>query len=465
MNRSVILFNTSTYRRTCTKDKMLNLGLIILLFVTASYNGRGVNCTVECPRNLPHTTAMKVFRGDYCYQFVSQEKYWTEARDYCLYNGGRLVKIDDSATNEFIINSLNGLWWRNDGVWIGLHDTISEMNFQWTGYKLYENEAVHWTNWGHGHPKAFLHSHRDCVRMVREGGKWKWHETPCKTLRWHYRFICEYRALKSSVSVALALTQDDTRLLTSNSNSSRSTLEKLLISPSTSDPQQSYQTETVGQTQTADESFMTSYDPVAFDEETVRELEEYYNDPAVKAAIYSAEKKLSPTEADDHGQRVIIIIVVFSCVIFCLILVVIFLLHKRRRSKMEGEDPYNTAAETTPDKQKHREVSIKSRMNNIYVDSEDAKKKEDHHAIDVSVKSTNQDECVDGYLTSRDCNELKEEEEEEDAMDKDCGMGGYDMPKPTNIYSEISGDGQDEENDDEDVLHIYETLDEVTANV
>ena len=48
-----------------------------------------------------------------------------------------------------------------------------------------------WTNWGSGHPKGFLHSLRDCVRMVREDG-WKWHDTLCSTLKWEYKFICQY---------------------------------------------------------------------------------------------------------------------------------------------------------------------------------------------------------------------------------------------------------------------------------
>jgi len=47
--------------------------------------------------------------------------------------GGRLVKINDEATNEFIVRTLNGLWWRNRGVWIGLHDRHVELRWQWVG--------------------------------------------------------------------------------------------------------------------------------------------------------------------------------------------------------------------------------------------------------------------------------------------------------------------------------------------
>ena len=45
--------------------------------------------------------------------------------------GGELVEINDLATNEFIVTSLNGLWWQNNGVWIGLNDRQSEQHFRW----------------------------------------------------------------------------------------------------------------------------------------------------------------------------------------------------------------------------------------------------------------------------------------------------------------------------------------------
>ena len=50
-----------------------------------------------------------------------------------LQHGGRLVKIDDANTNHFIVQTLNSLWWRNNGVWIGLNDRNVEMNWQWIG--------------------------------------------------------------------------------------------------------------------------------------------------------------------------------------------------------------------------------------------------------------------------------------------------------------------------------------------
>ena len=45
--------------------------------------------------------------------------------------GGRLVKVDDPHTNNFIVKSLNGLPWTNRGVWIGLHDRDHEHHWEW----------------------------------------------------------------------------------------------------------------------------------------------------------------------------------------------------------------------------------------------------------------------------------------------------------------------------------------------
>jgi len=45
--------------------------------------------------------------------------------------GGHLATINDLSTNEFIVATLNGLWWQNSGVWIGLNDRDREQHWQW----------------------------------------------------------------------------------------------------------------------------------------------------------------------------------------------------------------------------------------------------------------------------------------------------------------------------------------------
>ena len=45
---------------------------------------------------------------------------------------GRLVKIENEEMNNFIIKTLNEMTqWRNNGVWIGLHDRNVRNQWQW----------------------------------------------------------------------------------------------------------------------------------------------------------------------------------------------------------------------------------------------------------------------------------------------------------------------------------------------
>jgi len=57
--------------------------LAVLVVLCAWMNAAAADTADRCPSGLPHTTAVRVFR-DTCYQFVSEERYWTGARDYCI---------------------------------------------------------------------------------------------------------------------------------------------------------------------------------------------------------------------------------------------------------------------------------------------------------------------------------------------------------------------------------------------
>lgn len=82
--------------------------------------------------------------------------------------------------------------------------------------------AARFQYWARGHPGAWFHSMRDCVRMDRGAG-WRWKETACSGLKWHYRFICMYpKAPTPSQPDAEASFQDPTRT-TSRPQSSTST--------------------------------------------------------------------------------------------------------------------------------------------------------------------------------------------------------------------------------------------------
>jgi len=64
--------------------RVFDAGMKLLLLLLLTVYAGQVRASVDrCPSELPSTTAVKVFR-DICYQFVSEERYWTSARDYCI---------------------------------------------------------------------------------------------------------------------------------------------------------------------------------------------------------------------------------------------------------------------------------------------------------------------------------------------------------------------------------------------
>jgi len=77
---SVMLHELTVAGRVCDAGMKLPLLLVVIVI----YSGGEVGASIErCPTRLPSTSAMRVFQ-DICYQFVSDERYWTSARDYCI---------------------------------------------------------------------------------------------------------------------------------------------------------------------------------------------------------------------------------------------------------------------------------------------------------------------------------------------------------------------------------------------
>jgi len=67
----------------CLCDADAGMKLLLLLLLLTVYAGQVAASIGRCPTGLPSTTAVRVFH-DICYQFVSEERYWTGARDYCI---------------------------------------------------------------------------------------------------------------------------------------------------------------------------------------------------------------------------------------------------------------------------------------------------------------------------------------------------------------------------------------------
>ena len=45
--------------------------------------------------------------------------------------GGDMLILDNPELNRWIIAQIQGIGWRNDGVWIGLHDRRDEGSWRW----------------------------------------------------------------------------------------------------------------------------------------------------------------------------------------------------------------------------------------------------------------------------------------------------------------------------------------------
>jgi len=75
-----------------------------------------------------------------------------------LQYGGELATISDSATNEFIVSTLNGLWWHNNGIWIGLNDRHREQNWHWDNGQSVLVDIFHRSCYNHSFVHRFLYN-------------------------------------------------------------------------------------------------------------------------------------------------------------------------------------------------------------------------------------------------------------------------------------------------------------------
>jgi len=421
---------------------------------------------------------------------VNTERYWTEARDYCSHHGGRLVKIDSAETNQFIVSTLNKLTWHSSGVWIGLNDMGTELTFKWHAGTNEPQEPLQWTNWGSGHPKAFLHNMRDCVRMVRRD-TWKWHETPCNSLKWHYNFICQYKLKPDKISVNTA-THLGVPPPVDSSNRKRNMdhVTETLATP------------IVVQTSMKDDQDVATVTPLVEDDSN----------------IMAAAMEMNQNKQVQHSKTnsIVIAITVSTCVIAVLILILFILRRKRNNSlklstmEMNEEDEKSpeekwilgekapvekekqfwtrfvpgknpkTIVKTTAaqnmyvyapgdgrcavetSRRRHQELpqipvlsDYLTMAGTTYSKVEDNRKSDVYTAMSDEHKEVyeNDESEKKVYENNDGLNELSSPEKE---VDDDCGMSGYDMPKQTNIYAEIP-----EQMRNEDDSHVYECLDEM----
>ena len=167
----------------------MDLELVIRLVVLIGLLSKGFGQDVDmyrCPDHLSRTSYLKAFK-DKCYSFEKSKTYWTSARDRCSREQGTLIQIKNQETQNWVVNTLNALDWRTNGVWIGAHDRDNEMGWQWvTGKK------ITWSYWasGQGHNCTYLCLEHCGTLWIDDGGRW--HDKSCSLLGFRYSFICQY---------------------------------------------------------------------------------------------------------------------------------------------------------------------------------------------------------------------------------------------------------------------------------
>uniref|UniRef100_A0A8C5EQ58 Mannose receptor, C type 2 n=1 Tax=Gouania willdenowi TaxID=441366 RepID=A0A8C5EQ58_GOUWI len=104
-----------------------------------------------------------------CYKQTSEKTDWDTAQKICQKMEANLVSIHTLPELEFILRNLKK---DVDQLWIGLHDTKMQMDFQWT-----DNTPVIFTYWHPFEPNNFRNTLEDCVSMW--GAEGRWDDSPC----------------------------------------------------------------------------------------------------------------------------------------------------------------------------------------------------------------------------------------------------------------------------------------------
>ncbi|KAJ8414330.1 hypothetical protein AAFF_G00052000 [Aldrovandia affinis] len=118
-----------------------------------------------------------------CYRLTAEKKDWGEAQKTCQRMEANLISIHTLPELEFVIRNLKK---DVDELWIGLHDTKMQMNFEWS-----DRTPVIFTYWHPFEPNNFRNTQEDCVTLW--GPEGRWNDSPCNL---SLPFICKKQAQK-----------------------------------------------------------------------------------------------------------------------------------------------------------------------------------------------------------------------------------------------------------------------------
>ncbi|XP_076853301.1 C-type mannose receptor 2 [Brachyhypopomus gauderio] len=123
-----------------------------------------------------------------CYRLNSDKLDWSTAEKTCQKMDAHLASIHTLPELEFITVRMKR---EVDELWLGLHDTAMQMNFEWT-----DRTPVIFTFWHPFEPNNFLNTQEDCVTMW--GPEGRWNDSPCN---FSLPSICKKAAQKTDGQV------------------------------------------------------------------------------------------------------------------------------------------------------------------------------------------------------------------------------------------------------------------------
>ncbi|XP_016305594.1 C-type mannose receptor 2-like [Sinocyclocheilus anshuiensis] len=119
-----------------------------------------------------------------CYRLNSDNLDWSSAHKMCQKMEANLVSVHTLPELEFITKHMKK---DIEELWIGLHDTAMQMNFEWT-----DRTPVIFTYWHPFEPNNFRNVNEDCVTIW--GPEGRWNDSPCN---YSLPSICKKPAQKS----------------------------------------------------------------------------------------------------------------------------------------------------------------------------------------------------------------------------------------------------------------------------
>ncbi|XP_072025991.1 uncharacterized protein [Amphiura filiformis] len=118
--------------------------------------------------------------GNYCYRYVSSRKTFNAAKEYCVDQGAKLVRIFSSGENDFVKRRAGG-----NQAWIGLSRHPEEGRYE-GAYVWIGGIYAGYTNWDSGQPSyEYFFAEELCVVMRTNG---KWNDFNCAAV---HPFVCK----------------------------------------------------------------------------------------------------------------------------------------------------------------------------------------------------------------------------------------------------------------------------------